>query len=168
MSLFILVQACCLKHTRPDISWTENTGSVIVFTRCPLMPVFCLVTAELNTAGVNSRVPSPPSLSLPEFSWHRHTSVTSPWSSPPRTFNNPRRTKKSALMAARFEKRPSAWKADPFKVMPGAESWTTRGIFKRFLHLSSVSERQRPNMQLEIQYVHLSYLFTVLLLSLKN
>lgn len=111
--------------------------------------------------------------SLPLSTWvfltHTHKcDLIEPPSSPPRTFNNPRRTKKSALMAARFEKRPSAWKADPFKVMPGAESWTTRGIFTGFLHLSSVSERQRPNMQLEIQYVHLSNLFTVLLLSLKN
>lgn len=115
MSLFILVQACCLKHTRPDISWTKNTGSVIVFTRCPLMPVFCLVTAELNTAGVNSRAPSPPSLSLPEFSWHTHTSVTSPRSSPPRTFNNPRRTKKVCLNGGPFRKEAERLKSRSFQ-----------------------------------------------------
>lgn len=30
-------------------------GSVIVFTRCPLMPEFCLITSVSNTVGINNR-----------------------------------------------------------------------------------------------------------------
>lgn len=140
MSLFTLARQCCLKDMRPDVFWTRNMGYVIVFTRRPLMSEFCLVTAVLNTVGVNNRTPSlclPPSVSLPEFPLTQthsrvwpHTASHPPYT---HTHNHPQRDEKrkqtkSSLMAACSEKTESTWKADPFKVEPGAWSWTTRGM----------------------------------------
>ena len=50
---------------------------VIVFTRRPLIPAFCLVTAELNAAGETTGLPFSTLSKHTHTDTHTHVSVTS-------------------------------------------------------------------------------------------
>lgn len=146
MSLSTVARPCCLKETRPDVFWRANMGFVIVFTQRPLMPEFCLVTAVSSTAGGKQQdsLLSPASLYL--SSPNTHTLVSSVTSNSlclahysthaiTHRGDKTRQQTKSSLMAVLLEKMERTWKADPFKVQPGARSLTARGIFIGFLCL---------------------------------
>lgn len=160
MTLSAVVVLHCLKRMRPIVSLTGNMGPLIVFTCRLLMSVFCLVTAELNTAGTNNSTPSLHMLYLsPSTPNHTHNLIPPP-SIPSHTYNHPRRDKKkqqtkASLMAACFKKEERAWKGSPLKVQPGAQSRTTRG---RLLTLTICFDGTEK-MQQEMQYVQLPFYF---------
>ncbi len=111
------------------------------------MPDFSLVTAVSNMAGVNNRTPHPasPYLNPPNT---RFISVTSHslWPCPPHTHTHTQLSTEGRQKTANkvlfngspcLKRKESTRKGDPFKVQPGAPSWTTRGRFIVSLSLLS-------------------------------
>lgn len=138
MSLFTLAWPCCLMGMRPDVFLDKKYG----LRHCVYSPpadVWVLLSHRCveHSGGKPQDSLSP----LPLHTWVSFTqtyksSVTSHSLHPAHhthTHNRPQRDKKreqteSSLMAACFEKMESTWRADPFKVKPGAWSWITRGM----------------------------------------